>query len=175
MNEYSQNSLIEGTSKTDVRCQARFVIALAAIPPTLAVCCGCPPAPPSQEEQRQAIPSCWICAEPAEQDSDANSSDKGLQRRDVDAIKATVPTVVTLVAERVGRGTAVREEAEMEVRLSGTGPDHFQLLADATKAEVIRGRFLTAADVETGADVIVIDEDPRDPTTSTKGQTSFSR
>jgi putative ABC transport system permease protein len=67
-------------------------------------------------------------------------------------------TNVTLVAERVGIGIAVGEKSEMEIRLCGTSPEYLRLLADATKAEVARGRFLTDADVQNNANVVVIGE-----------------
>ena len=34
-------------------------------------CCGCPPAPPSQEERRPAVTSRWITVEPSGQQQDA--------------------------------------------------------------------------------------------------------
>lgn len=140
----------------DLRSTAQHTVVRIAVLLTLAFCCGCPMAPPSQ--QKQKIPSRWISVESAGQDAHPASSELWLAHKDVNVIGATVPTVMTLVAERVGKGTAMRGMSETEIWLSGTEPEYFQLLADATNAELARGRFLTDADMQAVADVTVIDE-----------------
>ena len=152
---------------------ARLAVAATAILLTLAFCCGCPPTPPSQEEQGQVIPSRWICIECAAAATERESN-SALELRDAEAIRATVPTVATLVNERLGVGTAIRTGAGVRVRLSGTEANYFRLLADATDAKAIRGRLLTEADVRTTAAVVVIDSHVAEqlfPSDSAVGQT----
>ena len=120
--------------------------------PLLLVCCGCPAAPSLPPEQRQ-IPSCWISVKATSRSDDG----KGLERSDAAAITSNAPTITTLVVERVGAGTAVRDQRETQVRIAGTSDQYFQLLREATKADVARGRFLTAKDVLTSAHVVVLD------------------
>lgn len=103
----------------DLRSSAQLTVARAAVLLTVAFCCGCPSDP--LPEQQQKIPSRWISVESASQDTNVASSEQGLANEDVDVIEATVPTVVTLVAERTGNGAAVWGMSETEIRLSETG------------------------------------------------------
>jgi hypothetical protein len=129
-------------------CTSTWVFCL----PLLITCCGCPAASPLLPEQRQ-VPSRWISVKATSESDDA----QGLERGDVAAITSTVPTINTIVTERVGAGTAARGRTETRVRIAGTSDQYFQLLREATQAAVARGRFLTAKDVLTSAHVIVLD------------------
>ena len=138
---------------TELKFTAPF--AYIAVLLILPICCGCPSTPSSHVGQRQATPSRWLRIECTDAIAESQG---GLEYRDAEAIKATVPTLERLVPERLGLGTAVHEEVNARAQLSGTEADYVQILGDVTKAKVISGRFLTEADGKTAAAVVVIFE-----------------
>lgn len=88
----------------------------------------------------------------------ATKGHDGLEVRDADAIAATIPTVSAMVTVREGHGIAEVGEVESRLHLAGTGPGYLQLLRDAMEVELTQGRFLTAKDEQTSAQVVVLDE-----------------
>ena len=120
----------------------------------MALCCGCPPKPPTQLEQLRGVPVGWIRVE-----ATADLDDKErFGQDDADAIRQSVPTVSMLVTEWEAYDVAEIQGTETRVHLACTGPEYFQLLQDAMDIELIRGRFLTKQDVQTSAQVVVLDE-----------------
>jgi len=130
---------------------ADTLIAVALIP----FLCGCPQAPPSQESQQEAATSRWITVEP----SDPHDSGKScLNQDDLNAITATVPTIASVVAERVRTGTIASGTAETAAQVSGTGPNYLSLLEVGARVTVQRGRFLEEVEAAEGTAVIVLSQ-----------------
>lgn len=122
----------------------------------LLVCCGCPPAPLSLEDQRRSVPSRWLTIE-ASADADPGST-KILKQQDAEAIAATVPTISTLVVERVDRILLETETAEVGAHVCGTVSEYRRLLSDATTAKIMQGRFWEPAEIQSDAGVIILSE-----------------
>ena len=121
----------------------------------LLLCCGCPPAPPSQEEQRRAVTSRWITVECGNPEREAVSC---LDEDDLDAISQQVPTISTALAERVRTEMLSRENTDVKIMVSGTGPDYLRFLKEAARVEVQLGRFLESADFGRDERVIVLSD-----------------
>lgn len=116
---------------------------------------GCPPAPPSQQEQRQALVSRWITIEAGSQ----NAASSALNAEDARAIIAQVPTLSRVVTERVAELTLETESGTTrEVSVCGTGPEYRRLLEDRVRARVTSGRFLEAEDQGRATGVVVLSE-----------------
>lgn len=128
-------------------------LCLTSVVALLITCCGCPPIPPSQDEQRTGVSSRWITVEPS-----AEVSGSKLSVQDAEAITAQVPVLSEIVIERVRSTTLQSESSQAAAVISGTGPSYLRLLKETTRAELTAGRFLEAADTETASTVIVLDE-----------------
>lgn len=119
----------------------------------LAMCCGCPPRPPSQEEQRQAVTSRWITVECSHQ---GKQRDPCLDHDDLKAITNTVPAMSTVIVERVRMRTIAADKTEIQATVTATGPEYLSLLEVGARVSVQQGRFLESVDTEDGAAVIVV-------------------
>jgi hypothetical protein len=121
----------------------------------LTVCCGCPPRPPSQEEQRQAVTSRWITVEAADED---NGTDALLDQDDLNVITNSVPMISTVVVERVRTGKIESEGTVVEAKVCGTRPEYLKLLEEGARGKLQQGRFLESMESEEGNDVIVLSD-----------------
>lgn len=115
----------------------------------LCLCSGCPNASSPAEEK---IPSRWIRIEPA----DESPEDAVLTAADVERLKATVPTIMKLVAERQAAVAVTCDGRTHEIDLCATSPDMLELLVDVAGATVSEGRFLTIEDNQQDQSVIVL-------------------
>ncbi len=76
----------------------------------------------------------------------------GLTYRDFGLVSDTVPAVVEAVPSRRLRGTVLRGSRRMDTSLVGTTPRYL----DVNNATMLRGRFISRADMETKASVCVL-------------------
>ena len=135
----------------------RVIVLLSSV--MLLVCCGCPPKPPSQEEQSQAATSHWITVE-AEL---TNGEGQGpLDQDDLNAITQGVPTISTVVAERIRIGSIESDGARTEIQVCGTTPEYLRLLEEGARVKLMQGKFLEDVETEEGVTIIVLSENLAD-------------
>lgn len=140
------------TPYTASRLRLPFVRALIASGLLLS-CCGCPPEPPSQEEQRNTVTSRWIFVDPVESQGKAAV---WLNQADLDTITSMVPTLSTIVVEKVKSGEIEADGKTSQAKVCGTNGDYLRLLKERAKVQVERGRFLESIDVQEEQNVVVL-------------------
>ena len=79
--------------------------------------------------------------------------------RDIDRLRATIPTANLLFAERSATVDVVSGDRTGRLSICATQPDAIELLEDAAGVTVTEGHFLTAKDQESNVDPIVITEE----------------
>lgn len=121
----------------------------------LMTCCGCPPAPPSREQQRQADTAHWITVEC---DDPERAAEGCLDEADLKAISEQVPTISTAVAEKVRAGRVESGGVQADVQICETSPEYFRLVEEAAGVRVLQGRFLESVDFQSGAKIAVLSE-----------------
>lgn len=145
------------TAEWSVLCRILCVLTLPF------TCCGCPPVPPSQDEQRGVVPSRWIMVDSALVTENKTSEQKAprvhLNQDDVDAIVANLPVISTAVVERTHSGTISSEKTELTVEVCATRPDYLQLLKDKAGVDLAAGRFLQEVETEEGKPVVVLSQE----------------
>ena len=134
---------------------ARAVVLRSFTAALLVACCGCPAAPPSQEEQIQSVTSRWITVESADNDVESTPV---LDQKDLNAIINGLPTISTVVVERVRTGKIESNDASAEVRVCGTRPEYFRLLEETARVKLQQGHFIQSTEAEEGTSVIVLSD-----------------
>ncbi|MCG8650722.1 MAG: ABC transporter permease [Pirellulales bacterium] len=113
--------------------------------------CSTQPPPPPKPVSR------WIEVTTAKTAASAQpTAAAGLTRKDVDAIKATLPTLHSVVWETLGSSTAKQGSRSRSVRVSATVPELASALEEVSGAKMTAGRFLKKTDTSSGAPAAVI-------------------
>lgn len=139
------------TNTIPSRC--RQAARLSATVAVLLACSGCPPASPSQDEQRQAVTSHWITVE-----HETPGREPFLNEDDLNAISHSVPTISTVVAELVRTERIKSDDIELEAVVCGTTPSYLRLLEEGARVKVRQGHFFESREGEPGANVVVLSE-----------------
>jgi hypothetical protein len=139
------------TSPFSLRASQSVMAALILI-----VCGGCPPAPPSQEEQLRSVTSHWITVEP---ETPGDKATPCLDQNDLNVITNALPTISTVVGESVRTGTIESDDARVAARVCGTTPEYLRLLQEGARVQVQKGRFFESVEAEEGASVVVLSQD----------------
>lgn len=96
----------------------------------------------------------WIFVEPLESQGETVP----LEQSDLDAITSMVPTLSTIVVERVKTGEIEADGKTSEALVCGTNAEYLRLLKERAKVQVERGRFLESIDVHEEQNVVVLSE-----------------
>lgn len=126
---------------------------LLAVSVLLAACCGCQTERSTPEERNQAAISRWITVESAD---DTPRSGPVLDQKDLNAIINGVPTISTVVVERVRTGKIESDDASAQAKVCGTRPEYLRLLKDNARVKLQEGRFIESIEAEEGANVVVL-------------------
>lgn len=82
----------------------------------------------------------------------------GLNQADLNAITSMVPTLSTIVVEKVKTGEIEADGKTSQALVCGTNAQYLRLLKERAKVQVERGRFLESIDVQEERNIVVLSE-----------------